>query len=114
MARAIYFPVKICLIVILVLGLVSAVSLLVPEIGKTHSNVQFVIVSVISILVLIIGLVGSYQDNRQYLLIYAIVIIFVIVLEVIRVQTFHIVGNAIVNLISIFLALWQAEMIRTG
>lgn len=69
---------------------------------------------IIQLIVLIIGLVGSYRDNRQLLLTFALILTILVIVAVVQNQTAAIVSNAVLDIVAIFLAVYQSEMIRSG
>lgn len=90
-------------------------SKLLPELNRSHrGNGNFIVMTIIQIFIVLIGLIGSLQNNRQYLLSYAISMLVLIILDVMQTHNVAMVGNAVIDIVSIFLAFWQSEMIRTG
>lgn len=87
---------------------------LAPELQRNRSNTNYVVVLVIQLVVLVIGLVGSYRDNRQLLLTFAIFLTVLVIVTVVQSQAIAVVGNAVLDILSIVLAVYQSEMIRSG
>lgn len=87
---------------------------LAPELQRNRSNTNHVVVLVIQLVVLVIGLVGSYRDNRQLLLTFAIFLTVLVIVTVVQSQAIAVVGNAVLDILSIVLAVYQSEMIRSG
>lgn len=57
---------------------------------------------------------GAYRDNRQLLLTFAIMLTVLVIVAVVQSQAIAVVGNAILDIVSIVLAVYQSEMIRSG
>lgn len=72
------------------------------------------VILVVQLIVLIIGLVGSWRDNRQLLLTFAIILTVLVIIAVVQSQAMSVVGNAVLDILSILLAVYQSEMIRSG
>ena len=87
---------------------------LLPELQKNRSNTQHVAILVVSLIVLIIGFMGAYRGNRQLLLTFAILLTIMVIVAVVQSQAVAVVGNAVLDIVSIVLAVYQSEMIRTG
>lgn len=87
---------------------------LAPELQRNRSNTNHVVVLIIQLVVLIIGIVGSYRDNRQLLLTFAIFLTVLVIVTVVQSQAIAVVGNAVLDILSIVLAVYQSEMIRSG
>lgn len=69
---------------------------------------------VVQLIILIIGFLGSYRNNRQLLLTFAIIMAILVIVSVVQSQQVIVVGNAILDIASIVLAVFQSEMIRGG
>lgn len=87
---------------------------LAPELQRHRSNTNNVVVLVVQLVVLVIGFVGSYRDNRQLLLTFAIILTVLVIVAVVQSQAIAVVGNAVLDILSIVLAVYQSEMIRSG
>lgn len=87
---------------------------LAPEVQKQRSNTNHVVVMVIQLITFVIGLLGAYRDNRQLLLTFAIILTILVIIAVVQSQQIVVVGNAILDIVSIVLAVYQSEMIRSG
>lgn len=87
---------------------------LAPELQRNRSNTSQVVLLVVQLIVLVIGLVGSWRDNRQLLLTFAIILTVLVIIFVVQSQAISIVGNAILDILAILLAVYQSEMIRSG
>ncbi|KAG9509057.1 hypothetical protein GZH46_02434, partial [Fragariocoptes setiger] len=111
---SLYIPVKYALLVILTLGLVVVIINLVPELQRNRSHTNVVVVMIIQLIVLLVGLVGAYRDNRQLLLTFALILTILVIVAVVQSQAMNVVGNAVLDIISILLAVYQSEMIRSG
>jgi len=87
---------------------------LAPELQKQRSNANHVVVLVVQLIILVIGFLGSYRDNRQLLLTFAIIMAILVIIAVVQSQQIVVVGNAILDIVSIVLAVYQSEMLRSG
>lgn len=85
-----------------------------PELQRSRSNTQYVVELVVHLIIVVIGLVGSYRDNRQLLLTFAIILAVLVIVAVVQSQAITVVGNAVLDILSILLAVYQSEMIRSG
>lgn len=94
--------------------LVVVIMHLAPELQRNRSNTSQVVLLVVQLIVLVIGLVGSWRDNRQLLLTFAIILTVLVIIFVVQSQAISIVGNAILDILAILLAVYQSEMIRSG
>ena len=87
---------------------------LAPELQHKRNNTNTVVVLVIHLIVLVIGFLGAYRGNRQLLLTFAIILTVLVIVAVVQSQAIAVVGNALLDILSIVLAFYQSEMIRTG
>lgn len=87
---------------------------MVPELQRNRSHSQNLVILVIQLIVLVVGFLGAYRDNRQLLLTFAIILAILVIVAVVQSQAVAIVGNAVLDIISIVLAFFQQEMIRSG
>lgn len=94
--------------------IVYVILALAPELQRSRNNTNTVVILVVQLIVLIIGLVGSWRDNRQLLLTFAIILTVLVIISVVQSQAIAVVGNAVLDILSILLAVYQSEMIRSG
>lgn len=94
--------------------LILCISHLVPELQNHRTNSNEFVMMVVTLIILIIGFMGAYRDHRQMLLTFAIALTVVFVIGVVQKQAIAIVGETILDIVSVVLAVFQSEMIRTG
>lgn len=90
------------------------VSNLLPELQRNRSNTNQVVILVLHLVVLVIGFVGAYRGNRQLLLTFAIILTVIVIVAVVQSQAIAVVGNAVLDILSICLSVYQSEMLRSG
>lgn len=69
---------------------------------------------ILQLIIIVIGLAGSFRDNRQLLLTFAIILTVLVIVAVVNSQQYMVVGNAVLDIVCIVLAVYQSEMIRGG
>lgn len=84
-----------------------------PELQRQRSNVNNIVIMVLELLILLIGFFGAYRGSRQLLLTFVIIMVVLIIFSIVQSQAVNIIGNAVLNFITVLLAAWMSEMIRT-
>lgn len=69
---------------------------------------------VCKLIIIVIGFLGAYRNNRQLLLTFAIILAIIVIVAVVQSQQIIVVGNSVLDIVSIVLAVFQSEMLRSG
>lgn len=87
---------------------------LLPEFQRSRNNTNQIVILTIHLVILVIGFYGAYRGHRQALLLFAMALTIIVILAVVQSQAIAVIGNAVLDIIAIFLSVWQSEMIRSG
>ena len=75
-------------------------------------DVGIIVVMAIQVMTVLLGFLGAYRENRANLITFALIVTISWIVALVLSRDGYIIGNVVVNVITVMLALWQAHMIK--